>query len=170
MVDLSRESVWQVEAVKQELEKMRIKVGAGPAEMDAESSVWYKKAVLAGNKSDLDENGLNYRALQAAYAGQYPVISISAAGKAGLEELKRSIFEALGIVRIYTKTPGQKADMQEPFVLPCGSTLADAAASVHKDLANHLKFARLWGSGKHEGMMVKRDHVLADGDVIELHG
>ena len=59
--------------------------------------------------------------------------------------------------------------MDDPIVLPMGSTLADAATEVHKDFAANLKFARIWGSGKHDGVMAKRDHVLQDGDIIELH-
>jgi hypothetical protein len=50
-----------------------------------------------------------------------------------------------------------------------GSTLGGAAASVHKDFAARMKYARIWGSGKHDGIMAKRDHILQDGDVIELH-
>ncbi len=169
LVDLSQEPTWQVEAIKQELEKMRILIGTGRSEIDTQNSLWHKKAVLAGNKTDLDGDGQNFEMMKIAYGHVLPVAAISAAHGQGLEDLKDKIFNTLGIIRVYTKTPGQKADLMEPFVLPCGSTLADAAASVHKDIANHLKFARIWGSGKHEGMMVKRDHVLADGDIIELH-
>ena len=75
----------------------------------------------------------------------------------------------LDIIRIYTKSPGQKSDFNDPLILDRGSRLGDAAAEVHKDFAAKLKYARIWGSGKHDGMMVKRDHVLQDGDVIELH-
>ena len=44
-----------------------------------------------------------------------------------------------------------------------------AAASVHKGFLAKLKYARVWGLGKHDGLMVKRDHILQDGDIIELH-
>jgi len=50
-----------------------------------------------------------------------------------------------------------------------GEILEDAAAAVHKDFAAKLKYARIWGSGKHDGIMAKRDHILQDGDIIELH-
>jgi len=40
---------------------------------------------------------------------------------------------------------------------------------VHKDFAQRLKFAKLWGGTKFEGQMVSRDHVLEDRDIIELH-
>jgi len=43
------------------------------------------------------------------------------------------------------------------------------AASVHKDFGQKLKYARIWGSGKHDGIMAKRDHILEDGDIVELH-
>jgi ribosome-interacting GTPase 1 len=47
--------------------------------------------------------------------------------------------------------------------------LEAAAASVHKDFAAKMKYAHLWGSGKHDGIMVKRDYILQEGDIIELH-
>ena len=75
----------------------------------------------------------------------------------------------LNIIRVYTKTPGKKPELADPVILENGSTLVDAAASVHKDFASRLKYARIWGSGKHDGVMAKRDHILADGDIIELH-
>jgi len=31
------------------------------------------------------------------------------------------------------------------------------------------KYARIWGAGTFDGQMVQREHVLADGDVLELH-
>ena len=74
-------------------------------------------------------------------------------------------------IRIETmkKAPGQKADTSDPIVLPRGSTLLDAASSVHKDFAAKLKYSRIWGSGKHDGIMARRNHILEDGDIIELH-
>ena len=65
--------------------------------------------------------------------------------------------------------PGKKPDFADPIILDRGMTMADAAESVHKDFRAKLKYARVWGSGKHDGIMVKRDHALQDGDVIELH-
>ena len=48
-------------------------------------------------------------------------------------------------------------------------TLLDLAGQVHKDYLEGLKFARIWGEGKHDGQSVSRDHQVNDGDVIELH-
>ena len=54
-------------------------------------------------------------------------------------------------------------------VMAFNHDMIDAAIHLHKDFGRKLKYARLWGSGKHEGIMVKKDHPLADGDIIELH-
>lgn len=39
----------------------------------------------------------------------------------------------------------------------------------HKDFAHHLTYARVWGRGTYGGQRVHRDHVVQDGDIIELH-
>jgi ribosome-interacting GTPase 1 len=96
-------------------------------------------------------------------------VRISAGRGTGLEELKVKIYRVLDIIRVYTKAPGQKPDFTDPIVIGRGSTLADAAAEVHKDFAAEMKYARIWGSGKHDGVMARRDHILEDGDIIELH-
>ena len=80
-------------------------------------------------------------------------IGVSAKNGTGLEELKARIFQLLDVIRVYTKAPGQKADLTDPMVLPRGSTVEQAAEAVHKDFRAQLKYARLWGSGKHDGLM-----------------
>ena len=167
MVDLSDAPLAQMEAVMAQLEKMRIGIGEGKIEGEAVLS--QKKALIIGNKLDLEDARKNYAALQNKYGVQLTVIAISAKEGTGLEELKLKIYQVLDIIRVYTKVPGQKPDFSDPIILERGNTLADAAASVHKDFRARLKYARLWGSGKHDGIMVKKDHVLQDGDVIELH-
>jgi hypothetical protein len=107
--------------------------------------------------------------LQSAYGERFPTITISATEGAGLEELKGEIYRVLDIIRVYTKAPGKKPDPTDPIILKRGSTLADAAEAVHKDFRAKMKYARVWGSAKHDGVMARRDHVLEDGDIIELH-
>jgi ribosome-interacting GTPase 1 len=169
MVDLSDNPLSQLEAITEQLKQMRIVIGDAEANNEPEVTLWPKKALVIGNKLDLDRDGRSYQALLDSYKGQLPVAAISATAGNGLEELKLKIYQMLDIIRVYTKAPGQKADLTDPIVLPKDSTLDDAAASVHKDFAARLKYARIWGSGKHEGIMAKRDHTLEDGDVIELH-
>jgi len=169
MVDLSQDPLEQMEAITARLKKMRIILGGEGGEDDPDFTVWHQKALIIGNKLDLDGADKNYRALKAAYEKRFPVIAVSAKQGTGLEELKAKVYEVLDIIRVYTKMPGRKPDFNDPIVIDRGSTLADAAAEVHKDFAANMKYARIWGSAKHDGVMAKRDHVLQDGDIIELH-
>jgi uncharacterized protein len=72
-------------------------------------------------------------------------------------------------VRVYTKAPGKPAEMDRPFTVRRGATVLDVARLVHKDIAESLRYARAWGHGVFDGQQVGPEHVLADGDVIELH-
>jgi hypothetical protein len=169
VVGLNDAPLAQMEDMTAQLDKMRIGIGEKKSEGESEIPSYQKKALIIGNKLDLDHTSQNYIALQNKYKGRLPVIAISAKEGTSLEELKRAIYQMLNIIRVYTKAPGEKPDFTDPIVLERGSTLEGAAAQVHKDFARKLKYARLWGSGKHDGLMVKRDHILQDGDVIELH-
>ncbi len=95
---------------------------------------------------------------------------VSAEQGAGLAELQKAVVDALDIVRVYTKHPSRKEpDFEKPFTVKRGGTLADVAELIHKDLAQSLKFARVWGSQVHDGATVKGDYVLHDRDVVEIH-
>jgi len=168
IVDLNDAPLAQMEDITAELEKIRIVIGERKVE-EPDTILYQKRALIIGNKLDLGNASESYTALKNKYEEQLPVIAISAKEGSGLEELKREIYQMLDIIRVYTKTPRQKPDFNDPIILKRGSTLEDAAADVHKDFAHKLKYARIWGSGKHNGLMVKRDHILEDGDVIELH-
>ncbi|HTI49445.1 MAG TPA: TGS domain-containing protein, partial [Planctomycetaceae bacterium] len=84
--------------------------------------------------------------------------------------LRNAIYRMLAVMRVYTKAPGKPADYKSPFTLPLGATVEELAEKVHKDLAEKLTHARIWGSGVHDGQSVGRDHLLADKDLVELHG
>jgi len=99
----------------------------------------------------------------------WPLTPVSVVTNRGIDELGRRTFEALEIVRVYTKQPGKPADRHAPFTLRRGATVGDLAARVHKDLAASMKHARVWGPSAFEGQAVHADHVLAEGDVVEIH-
>ena len=167
VVDLSNAPLAQMETLTKQLAEMRVSIDTGTVQEGIILS--QKKALIVGNKLDLENAGENYSELQNKYGEQLPIIAISAREGTGLEELKLKVYQMLDILRVYTKTPGQKPDFNDPIILDRGSRLEDAAAQVHKDFLAKLKYARIWGSGKHDGIMAKRDHILQDGDVIELH-
>ena len=99
----------------------------------------------------------------------FPVHGTSARTGSGTSALRKRVFEALHIVRVYTKLPGKKPDMTEPYTLPCGSTALDAVQTVHRDFVERLKYVRIWGSGRFDGQQVPADHLLEDGDIVEIH-
>jgi len=99
----------------------------------------------------------------------WPIVAVSAVTGAGLDTLRRRTFEAFGVIRVYTKQPGKPADRRAPFVLPRGATVADLAVRIHHELLDAMRFARVWGPSAFEGQVVHRDHVLAEGDVVEIH-
>jgi ribosome-interacting GTPase 1 len=129
-----------------------------------------KRTLVVANKWDLPNAAENLRVLRDLLGDRLPAapLPVSARRGDGLDELRVRTFRMLDLVRVYSKPPGRQPDMAAPFVLRRGETVLDAAELIHKDFADHLRFARLWGQG-YRGQMVGRDHRLADGDVLELH-
>lgn len=168
VIDLGTEPIRQVEAILQFLQTARIEpVVDGIVEITPGS--YRKKMLIIGNKNDLEHSSSNWRELESRYKAFFPMVSISAREGTGLNELKLAIYQALEIIRVYTKAPGGKADLTEPVILKQGSTVDEAAESIHKDFKSKLRYAVVWGSGKYEGQRVSREHVLRDGDILEFH-
>jgi len=99
----------------------------------------------------------------------YPFMAVSATGGDGLDRIGAWLFERLGIVRVYSKIPGEAPDDGPPYTARAGDTVADIAELVHREIAAGLKYARVWGQESFAGQQVGRDHVVVDGDVLELH-
>ncbi|MEK7405113.1 MAG: GTPase [Acidobacteriota bacterium] len=126
--------------------------------------------LLVANKADLPGADENVSALEELYRERYPCLAVSALTGRSLDRFARTVFDLLGLVRVYTKAPGKKADLIAPYVLHRGQTVLDAARVVHKDFADHLKFARLYRIGAaHDGLMVERAHLVEDRDILEFH-
>ena len=168
VIDLSREPISQVEAALQGLREARIEPLPDGGKQVTPGS-YPRKMLIVGNKNDLAGSNENWERLRSQYARLFPLVSISAREGGGLEEFKRAIYQALNIVRVYTKTPGSKADPTDPMIVEKGSTVEEAAESLHKDFRQNLKYAVVWGSGKYDGQRVSKEHVLQDGDIVEFH-
>ncbi|MFC1974206.1 GTPase [Chloroflexota bacterium] len=170
VVDLEIDPVTQMETIIAELDKMMVKLlGKVGGEEDLLPGFVRKKALIVANKYDLDYSAENCERLNSEYSDEFHIIPASAKKETELRVVSGGIYEFLGIVRVYTKSPGKKPDFEDPIVLKKGSTIEDAAESVHKDFRNKLKYVQMWGSGKFDGQRVSRGHVLEDGDVVELH-
>ena len=125
--------------------------------------------LLIANKSDLDPDPGEVEVLEELLGLRFPALALSAETGAGMDELGPLLFRALEVVRVYTKTPGRPADTDKPFTVRRGDTVLDVARLVHKDIARGLKFARIWGSEVFDGQQVGPEHLVADGDLLELH-
>ena len=169
VLDLTEDCGTQIDLILEELARCRTKVLKKGEEKKFEIGLFYKRAVFIGNKADLTEAQDNCRDFLNKFSKIYPILCISAKENLNLDSLKREIFAILDTVRAYTKAPGKTADLDDPVILPEGSTVLDFASQIHKDFVQKLKFARIWGREKYDGQMVQRDYVLRDGDIIELH-
>lgn len=128
-----------------------------------------KPTLIVANKMDDPAAAENLEFLSEILGDEFEIIPVSATGGEGLAHMKKRLFEFLDVVRIYSKIPGRKADEEKPFIVKRGSTVLDVARKIHREFGDHMKFARVWGSGKFDGQVVERDHVVQDGDVLEIH-
>ena len=167
IVDLSLEPLSQVEAALQGLSEARIEpLVDGVPEAPG---TYPRRMLIVGNKDDLAGAKTNWERLHLHYAHMFPLVSVSAREGSGLEEFKRAVYRTLNIMRVYTKSPGSKADLSDPLILEQGSTVKEAAESLHKEFRQNLKYAVVWGSGKYDGQRVSKGYILQDGDIVEFH-
>jgi len=127
-----------------------------------------RRAIIIGTKSDQAKPSA-LGELHEAYGEEFPIISVSTQSEEQLAEMGKALLEMLKIIRVYSKKPGEKPSLDAPYILDKGSTMLDAVKAIHYELAESLKFAKIWGSSEFDGQRVERDHVLADGDIIEVH-
>ncbi len=127
-----------------------------------------KKTICICTKCDIAADGAIEKVKELCQ-NRFEIIVISIESGEGMGELPQLIFKKLNIIRVYAKPPGKKPDMTEPFTIPAGSTVLDLARVIHRELAEKLKHARIWGTNVYEGQSVQRNHVLNDKDIVELH-
>jgi len=168
VINLGVEPINQVEATLHGLGEARIEPATDNTG-EAASGSYQKKMLIIGNKNDTQGSNNNWAKLNSQYNALFPMISVSAREGTGLDELRETIYKALNIIRVYTKTPGSKADLSDPVILKKLSTVQEAAESIHKDFKDKLKYTMVWGSGKYDGQKVRKEHILRDGDIVEFH-
>ncbi len=130
----------------------------------------YKPAIVVINKAELNINKAKEAALRIHRENPHlPVIIASAKLGKGFDKLGEILFNHLEIIRVYTKQPnGPVAD--KPLILRRGATVLDVAKSIHKDFVKKFKYAKIWGpSAKYPGERTGLEHVVMDGDIVEIH-
>lgn len=124
----------------------------------------YIPCLVVLNKADmLDKNILNSLKIPNS-------ILISAKNQKNFDSLKQSIFEKLGLIKIFMKEVGKKADFEEPVIIRKGATVGEVCNKLHRGFLKRFRFCRIWGrSAKFPGQRFKANHVIEDGDVVQLH-
>lgn len=117
-----------------------------------------KKTIVAVTKLDeADESRVD----EIACAAGLPAIGVSVLDDDSLDRLRARLWELTGLIRVWLRGEAQ--------ALVPGSTVADAARAVHHELGDACIGARVTGpSAKFAEQRVGREHVLADGDVVEI--
>lgn len=125
-------------------------------------------SIIALNKIDLD---LNFKKVKDNLEAKtdMKVVTISVKTGYGIESLKDTMFGSLGLIRIFLKEKGERADFERPLIMKEGSTVFDVARRIHADLAKEVRFAYVTGSSvRFLNQRVGLNHVVKDDDVITL--
>lgn len=168
VIELSKDVGEQLSICLDFLESRSLLIGGQTSAVDDQGNRLGKKAFLLCTKSDIAAPD-TVRELKKLCPYPFAIVEVSVQNSRGLEKLPEYLFKQLNIIRIYSKKPGKKPDMTDPFTLPAGSTVMDLAMSIHRELAEKLKSARIWGTGVYDGQNTQKTHVLNDKDIVELH-
>lgn len=168
VVDLSDEPQQQLRTCVDFLESRNLLGGEETFAVDDHGNTMAKDAFCLGTKSDVAPGG-SLESLKESCKRPLEFFQVSVETGKGMNELPGRLFELLNVIRAYAKPPGKDADLNEPFTLPAGSTVMDLAFSIHRELAEKLQSARIWGTGVYDGQNVQLTHELHDKDIVELH-
>jgi ribosome-interacting GTPase 1 len=169
VADLQTDPVKQLEDSVAILEQYRIIPRRFQDRFSGQRGLSFITFLVFANKNDDENTDEHFEIFRELLEDDWPMISGSVTSGRNLDALKQSVVERLEIIRVYSKAPGKTADLNTPFTLKRGNTVADFAAKVHKDFMEKLKIARVWGESVYDGQAVQRDHMLHDGDIVELH-
>ena len=79
-----------------------------------------------------------------------------------LDALREAMWRLTGLVRVFLRE-GEPVALQPPV------SVVDVARTIHHEVEEQCRGARLWGpSARFDGQRVGREHELADGDMVEI--
>jgi uncharacterized protein len=134
-----------------ELEAIRRELDAADIELPT---------ILAATKAD-EMSPEEIERLRAALP-HLELVAVSILDEASLDDFREAVWRLTGLVRVFLRD-------EEPVALHPPATVLDVAHTIHHELAESCRGARVWGpSARFEGQRVGRDHLVADGDTVEI--
>jgi ribosome-interacting GTPase 1 len=127
----------------------------------------YKPTIVLANKMDLPGSKENL-GIVLKLVGELKVVPVSCTTGVGLSIIGKTLIETLELVRVYTKPVGSIKPDPKPIVLRRGATVSDVAKSIHRELYERFKYARIWG-GNVRGLRVGLNYPIEDGCIVEIH-
>lgn len=131
-------------------------------------SISYNQGIIIANKGDQEGSKENFELLKKEYSKQFKIFPVSAIKEEGFDVLRTEIFACLHLVRIRSKEPNGGI-APKPIVMNEGATVGEVAKLIHTRFFDLFKQAKIYGpSAKFEGQSVGLNHVLKDGDIVEI--
>jgi small GTP-binding protein len=124
-----------------------------------------RPAFIAATKADeLESSGV--ADLRRAADG-LEVVTVSILDEDSLVVLRERMWALTGLIRVRLRRGDDITE--DPVALRPPVAVADVAHTIHHDIGDRCAGARVWGpSAKFPGQRVGRDHLLSDGDEVEV--
>ena len=119
-----------------------------------------RPSLIAATKIDEAADGALER-LAREFA-ELEVVPVSILDDGTLDVLREAMWRLTGLVRVFLRE-GEPVALQPPV------SVVDVARTIHHEVEEQCRGARLWGpSARFDGQRVGREHELADGDMVEI--
>jgi len=130
-----------------------------------------KPKIIIFNKIDLYDEETKRKISETLKSKRYKFVLTSIVGDQGIEELKEKILNTFDIIRIYTRHPGKKRELDKvPIILKPNSTLQDVAEKILHGYSKKIKYTKITGpSSKFTNQKVGLKHIVKDKDIVEFY-
>jgi len=103
----------------------------------------YLPAIFIINKIDQEKGDTRYTDTD----HDINILKISAETGTGLDKLKKTLWDKLGLIRVFLVGPDEKPNLDNPIIAKSGENLAKVAEKLSTDILERKKLAKIWGNG-----------------------
>jgi len=159
----------QTATVLEQLRSRKTQLDVASRFDEEDMSIVHVRTLLVVTRADDPDAATRLEFLRELTPSPFQIVNAELDNETSVAVLRRAVYDALDVIRAYTKKPGKPADYADPYTIPRGGTVEDLALKVHQDLAAGLKHAKIWAPDGTGGQTVGRDYALTDRDLVELH-